>query len=537
METRANYIAVGFFTLAAIVATFVLVFWFGRYGDTDNLVPVDVRIQGSVSGLGPGSLVQFNGINVGRVKGISLDVDQPQFVVVHTEVNSATPIRSDTRATIGIRGLSGGAFIQLEGGSPSAPGLLQAGNAGGAVPQITGDPAALADLLTRINGIALRTENVMNTLESFVQTNEPVVTRTLSNAETFSDALAQNSDGVKKFMDSAGNVAITLERLSGQLDGSLTKVEGILAAVDPKKIASTVDNVESFTKSLADQKEQIATLVETVAKTATQLNDFSEKLSVTMGKVDKVVAAVDPALVSSALANIDKSAGRAEKVLAAIDETKIGKTLDDIQATVSSARGLVEGIDQVAVRTLIIDMAAASKSVSTLLAAVDADRVNAAVENISNAAKGAQGIVDDVKKVTSKFGNRSDDIDQMISDATQLAARLNTSSKKIDSVVSKIDNLLGSGASNGLVADARKTLAEFRRTARNLDISIAEVSRGITSFTKRGLGDTQGLIQDARQSINRIDRVIRNIERNPSSLISGAGGSRVRETGKRRPRR
>ncbi|MEE9374992.1 MAG: MlaD family protein [Rhizobiaceae bacterium] len=538
METRANYIAVGFFTLAALAAAFVLVYWFGRYGNNENLVPVDIRIEGSVSGLGPGSLVQFNGINVGRVKSLSLDIDNPRFVVVHTEVNSVTPIRSDTKATVGLRGLSGGAFIQLEGGSPAAPALLGNANSDASiVPQITGDPAALSDLLTRINGIALRTEGVMDTLETFVRNNEPSITRTLANAEIFSKALAANSDGVSKFMESAGNVAITLERLSGQLDGSLNKVEGILAAVDPKKITSTVNNVETFSKSLADQKQQIATLVKSVTETAEQLNNFSAKLSLTMDKVDKVVDTVDPAKLTSLLANIDKSATHAERVLGALDETKIGKTLDDISATASSARSFIEGVDQNAVRTLITDISAASKSVSTILAAIDANRVNTAMDNISNAAKGAQGIVDDVKKVTSKFGKRGDDINQMITDASSLAARLNESSRKIDRVIATIDNLLGSNASNGLVADARRTLATFRQTARNLDQRISEVTSGITSFTKRGLGDTQGLIQDARSSINRIDRVIRSIERNPASLISGAGGSRVRESGKVRPRR
>ena len=166
METRANYIAVGFFTLAAIVITFALIYWFGRYGEEENLVPVDVRIQGSVSGLGAGSLVQFNGINVGRVTNLSFDPDDPRFVIVHTRVNSTTPIRSDTRATIGIRGLSGGAFVQLEGGTPTATSLLASNDPNASIPSIEGDPAALSDLLARVNSIAVRTEQVMNTLEA-----------------------------------------------------------------------------------------------------------------------------------------------------------------------------------------------------------------------------------------------------------------------------------------------------------------------------------------------------------------------------------
>ena len=538
METRANYIAVGFFTLVALVAAFVSIYWFGRYGDKNDFIPVDIRIQGSVSGLGPGSQVQFNGINVGRVKGLSLDPEQPQFVIVHTELLSSTPVRQDTRATIGIRGLSGGAFIQLEGGTPDSPSLLQIGDGqSSTIPQIEGDPAALADLLQRVNGIAARVERFVDTIDGLLKANSDSLTQTLVNVETFSNALAKNSDGVSNFMQSAGNVAVSLERLSGQLDGSLKQVEKILLAIDPDKISSTVKNAESFSKTLADQKTQIAALMEDVSKTAGELNSFSQNLSSTMGKVDKVVDAIEAERITSLLANIDKSAERAEQVLASLDQNKITKTIDDISASASGARGIIEGVDKEAIRLLVEDMGNASKSVATLLEAVDAARVNKAVDNISTVAEGAKEIVEDVKKVTSGIGERSSEINQIISDASELTARLNDSSKKIDGVMNQINSLLGSGTANGLVVDVKRTLAEFRKTARNLDSRIAEVTRSISSFTKRGLGDTQGLIQDARQSINRIDRVIRNIQNNPSALISGSGGSRVRETKSARPRR
>ena len=130
METRANYIAVGFFTLMAIIVVFAVIYWFGRYGEDDNLVPIDIRIQGSVSGLGPASLVQFNGIDVGRVEGLSLDHADPKIVIVRALINKATPVREDTKATIGVRGLSGGAFVQLEGGGAESASLLGAANLG-----------------------------------------------------------------------------------------------------------------------------------------------------------------------------------------------------------------------------------------------------------------------------------------------------------------------------------------------------------------------------------------------------------------------
>ena len=102
METRANYVAVGLFTLVALLAAFVFVYWVGRFDRGEDLIALDVRIKGSVSGLTTSSNELFNGIRVGRVTGLSLDRDDPRFVIVNTEINSQTPVRADTRAT-GVR--------------------------------------------------------------------------------------------------------------------------------------------------------------------------------------------------------------------------------------------------------------------------------------------------------------------------------------------------------------------------------------------------------------------------------------------------
>ncbi len=537
METRANYIAVGFFTLVALVAALAVVFWFGRYNETDNLVPIEVRIQGSVSGLAKGSLVQFNGIDVGRVEGLRLDYDDPRFVVVDAKVNSSTPIRTDTRATIGIRGLSGGAFIQLEGGTPDAQKLLGSEVQPGTIPQIEGDPAALADLLDRINGIANRTERIMSSLERVVENSESSINTTVKNIETFSTALASNSDGLEKFMNSAGEIAKSLDGLSGKLSGTISRAEEILQAVDPKTVGNTLENVAQFSNTLADQRAEIASIVKSVATTVQQLSVATQSLNSTLTKVDGVIDGVSPQQISRIFKDLESATKRANEIAISVDPRTVQQTLDDLSQTASNARGIVSAIDKSAINSLITDLNAASKNVTTLLAALDAGKINTAVEDISGAAKGAKSVIDDVSKVTSKFSTREDDINKIITDASELTARLNQTSKKIDEAASRVNTLLGSGAGDGLVADARETLATFRQAAQSLDRQIGSIGRGITKFTDRGLRDTQTLINNAGQSLNRIDRVIRNLERNPSSIITGAGGSRIRETGSQRPRR
>ena len=57
METRANYVLIGAFTLAVIVAAFGFVFWFSGPSKTAARRGYDVIFSGSVAGLSRGGAV------------------------------------------------------------------------------------------------------------------------------------------------------------------------------------------------------------------------------------------------------------------------------------------------------------------------------------------------------------------------------------------------------------------------------------------------------------------------------------------------
>jgi len=68
METRANYVVTGAFTLAVIAGVFSFIFWFHNSGSGGERASYRVVFTGSVSGLRSGGSVLFNGIRVGEVK-------------------------------------------------------------------------------------------------------------------------------------------------------------------------------------------------------------------------------------------------------------------------------------------------------------------------------------------------------------------------------------------------------------------------------------------------------------------------------------
>src|SRR3990170_4382676 len=198
METRARYALIGLFMLAVIVASFGFVYWLENKGGFAQRETYQVRFQGSVSGLLIGSAVLFNGIHVGEVTGLSLSADRPQDVVATIAVARGTPIRDDTEVVIETQGLTGGAAVALKGGTSSE--LLPA-TEGGAPPTLIAAPQAGQDWTQSARDAFQRVDSVL-------AENSEALHSAITNIDTFSDALARNSDKVDGIL--AG-----LERMTG----------------------------------------------------------------------------------------------------------------------------------------------------------------------------------------------------------------------------------------------------------------------------------------------------------------------------------
>ena len=66
METRANFVLIGAFTMAAVVGAFLFIMWIATIGGGSHR-HYQIVFSGSVSGLTAGSSVLFNGLKVGEV--------------------------------------------------------------------------------------------------------------------------------------------------------------------------------------------------------------------------------------------------------------------------------------------------------------------------------------------------------------------------------------------------------------------------------------------------------------------------------------
>src|SRR5262249_34158186 len=126
METRANYVVIGLFTLAVIAGGFGFVYWFSRAGEAGERATYRIVFDGAVSGLRVGGWVLFNGIKAGEVTDLKLTPANPRQVVAVVAVDRSVPVRADTRVGLDFAGLTGIASISIRGGSPEAPALAAA---------------------------------------------------------------------------------------------------------------------------------------------------------------------------------------------------------------------------------------------------------------------------------------------------------------------------------------------------------------------------------------------------------------------------
>jgi len=122
METKVNYAVVGAFILVLSAAIIAGGLWLGASRGAkksyDTYVAFFVE---SVSGLNVRAPVKYKGVEVGSVRQIAIDLQNPERVRVLLEIEHGVPLKQDTFAVLSVQGLTGIAFIELEGRSRAAP--------------------------------------------------------------------------------------------------------------------------------------------------------------------------------------------------------------------------------------------------------------------------------------------------------------------------------------------------------------------------------------------------------------------------------
>lgn len=267
METKANYVAVGSFVLISVLGLVIALLWLAGAQYRKEYAYYKTFFTGPVTGLGTGTTVRYNGIDVGRVSRLDFDQEDPRRVIVTMEVSPSLPIHNDSVASIASEGLTGASFVEIDGGSKAAP-ILQPGSEG-EMPVIRSKPSTLQELEQSAPQLVVKLNHAADRLNDVLSDeNRRAFAETLDHLQNVAAVLDKRGPDIDR---SLGNIAVA----SASLDTDLGDLHQVLGRAD-----HTADQIDRVADDLDTQVNgaQIAQLVSQTRALVQSLTALSDKI-------------------------------------------------------------------------------------------------------------------------------------------------------------------------------------------------------------------------------------------------------------------
>jgi phospholipid/cholesterol/gamma-HCH transport system substrate-binding protein len=614
METRANYVLIGAFTLAAVVGAFLFVMWIAGYGSSGGHKTYQVVFKGSVAGLSTGANVSFNGIKVGEVTHLTFSRSDTRQVVADIDVSSEAPIDKNTRARLETQGLTGGAVVALLGGATAGPPVV---GENGRPPIIyAGESVQLQDILDSVAALSTKATSVLDDADKIIADNSPTIHSALANVDQFSKALADNSAGVDAALKSVGELGKQIGPLAARLQTLSDDADRLVQSIDTDQVRTIVGNLQSMSakgvsaidhadKLLADNSESIQSTLHNADVFAKALADNAPNVDVTLKNLAEISKTVQPVV-----AQIQSMTQNADRVLKAVDPDKVRTIVDNVESLSAKSTSVVDRADKLLadnsatisstlqnadafakaladnapnIDVTLKNLADLSKTVQPVVAqiqsltqdagrvvkAVDPDQIHALVNNAQTfsqalaessdnvkvlAREGAvlaghlndtagrldtaltdadsvlkavdsqkiANIVNSANEVVDTVHQNRGNIDSTLKNFSDMSAKLNESADKVDGVLTSAQSFLGSPGTKGAVDRISDAALSIKRLADDVDSRVKDIATGLSRFTNSGLREYEALAVEGRRVVADIDRVVRSLGNNPSQVLFGA---------------
>ena len=271
METKANYVAVGAFVLICVVGVVVTLLWLAGAQYSQEYQYYQTSFKGPVTGLGNGTTVKYNGIDVGRVTDLEFDAEDPQYVIATLQVRPGLNIRKDSVASIESQGLTGGSYVEISGGTANAP-LLTA-QEGQQYPLIRSKPSTLQQLeqsapevVAKMNVAASRINDLLN------DKNRAAIASILANLNETTTMFARRSGDIDAAIRNTNTLTATLNDASRSLKPALADTDATI-----KKFGVLATDADTFVNS--DGVAQLSELITEMRRLVVSLTKLSNGLS------------------------------------------------------------------------------------------------------------------------------------------------------------------------------------------------------------------------------------------------------------------
>lgn len=223
MENRAYALWVGAFTLLLGCLIVTAFWWFSSGGQ--NMREYLVISPKSVTGLNPQAPVRFRGVRVGKV--VDVDLQDSREVYVTIRIDSDVPITRGTHAKIGLQGLTGQGFVQLDddGTNPAPPVRL------GKLPPI----------------IAMQ----QGTLDQITDAGQVIAARLKTSTERFEQLMSE--ENIKRIDTTLKNLAASsahLEKTLAQTAALSADMRRFTSPQNAERLSSTLEQFQTVSKQL-----------------------------------------------------------------------------------------------------------------------------------------------------------------------------------------------------------------------------------------------------------------------------------------------
>ncbi len=313
METKANFLLIGLFTIAGLLGSMAFLLWLAKV-EIDRQYAYYTISFDNVAGLDNAGDVRYNGLQVGRVVDLQLDPDDPSKVRVSIELDAETPVKTDTVATLQSQGVTGVSFVALRGGSAEAADLPEDS-------VIRSEPSPLQSVLEGVPVLLQRAVDLLDDINAVVsEENRTSVTRILEN-------LSSASNRLDRTLADFETVSADISTSAAAVAGFSTRLEGLADTAETTFMTAT--------DTLAQGQEVIAQGTVALERASDTLGSMNESFSAATALIEGDLAA----LIQQGTA----TAGRIDSTLETLEEparaafAAAATTLTEAEQTFASA--------------------------------------------------------------------------------------------------------------------------------------------------------------------------------------------------------
>jgi phospholipid/cholesterol/gamma-HCH transport system substrate-binding protein len=227
MESKASYTLTGLFVVLLGIAMVVIAFWLSTGLSKMQYNTYIVYMNESVTGLNLNASVKYNGVDIGYVEHIELNPHDPTQVRLVLQIEEKVAVREDTRAILTSQGLTGVSFVNLKGGSATAP-LLKA-KPGARYPVIQAEPSLLFRLDTALRELSVSLTSLADEAKDvFDLENRRAFKNSLKNIDMLTEKLVANTVQFDAILNNTSRASTQLNITMQTVNQSLPQFTQIL---------------------------------------------------------------------------------------------------------------------------------------------------------------------------------------------------------------------------------------------------------------------------------------------------------------------